>query len=93
MEGEYLRPRILHGISPLFSEPILVDAAAKVDDDEMLYDGGGAWAAVELREEEDEEERGMRKDRGVLIYKGISQQAGTKIEEEPNNGYPTTRTP
>ena len=27
------------------------------------------------------------------IYKGISEQAGAKIEEDPNNGYPTKRTP
>ena len=27
------------------------------------------------------------------IYKGISEQAGTKIEEDPNNDYPTKRTP
>ena len=48
MEGEYLRPRILHGRLPPFSEPILVDAAAKVDDDEMLCDGGGARAVAEV---------------------------------------------
>ena len=48
---------------------------------------------MELREEEDEEERGMRKDRGVPIYKEISEQAGVKIEEEPNNGYLTRWTP
>ena len=33
------------------------------------------------------------KDRGVPIYKGISKQAGMKIEEDPNNDYPTKRTP
>ena len=48
---------------------------------------------MELREEEDEEERGMRKDRGMPIYKEISEHAGAKIEEEPNNGYLTRWTP
>ena len=33
------------------------------------------------------------KDQGVPIYKGISKQAGAKIEEDPNNDYPTKRTP
>ena len=35
----------------------------------------------------------MRKDQVVPIYKGISEQAGAKIEEDPNNDYPTKRTP
>ena len=35
----------------------------------------------------------MRKDLVVPIYKGISEQAGAKIEEDPNNDYPTKRTP
>ena len=52
-------------------------AVAKIGD-EVLCDDGGARAAVELREEEDEEERGMRKDWGVPIYKGISQQGARK---------------
>ena len=33
------------------------------------------------------------KDRDVPIYKGISKQAGAKIEEDPNNDYPAKRTP
>ena len=41
--------------SPPFSGSIQVDAAAKVDEDEVLCDGDGAPAAVGLREEEDEE--------------------------------------
>ena len=35
----------------------------------------------------------MRKDQVVPIDKGISEQAGAKIEEDPNNDYPTKRTP
>ena len=35
----------------------------------------------------------MRKDQVVPIYKGISEQAGMKIEEDPNNDYPTKWTP
>ena len=31
--------------------------------------------------------------RGVPIYKEKCEQTGAKIEEEPNNGYPTTQTP
>ena len=34
----------------------------------------------------------MRKDLVVLIYKGISEQAGVKIEEDQNNDYPAKRT-
>mgnify|MGYP005850516765 CR=1 FL=1 len=30
----------------------------------------------------------MRKDLVVPIYKGISEQAGAKIKEDPNNDYP-----
>ena len=45
-----------------------------------------------LREEEDEEEKN-EKDQGVPIYKGLSEQEGAKIEEDPNNDYPTKRTP
>ena len=41
--------------SPPFSGPIRVDAAAKVDEDEVFCDGGRARAAVGFREEEDEE--------------------------------------
>ena len=33
------------------------------------------------------------KDQVVPIYKRISRQAGAKIEEDPNNDYPTKRTP
>ena len=33
------------------------------------------------------------KDRGVPIYKGISEPASAKIEEDPNNDYPNKRTP
>ena len=45
------------------------------------------------RDEEDEEERRMRKTGRMPIYKGISEQAGAKIEEDPNNGYLTKWTP
>ena len=52
---KHLQPRIFcRGSSP-FSGPIQVDAAAKVDEDEVLCDGGRARAVVGLREEEDEE--------------------------------------
>ena len=33
------------------------------------------------------------KDWGMPIYKEISEQEGAKIEEDPNNDYPTKRTP
>ena len=50
-----LRTQIYCGGSPLFSGLIQVDAAAEVEEDEVLCGGGGARAAVGLREEEDEE--------------------------------------
>ena len=56
--------------SPPFSGSIQVDAAAKVDEDEVLCDGGGARAMVGLREEEDEEERRMRKTGACLFISG-----------------------
>ena len=35
----------------------------------------------------------MRKDLVVPIYTGISEQAGVKIEEDPNDDYPAKWTP
>ena len=35
----------------------------------------------------------MRKDWGMPIYKEISEHAGAKIEDVPNNGYLTRWTP
>ena len=54
-EGEDLRLQIYCGGSPPFSGLIQVDAAAEVEEDEVLCDGGGARVTVGLREEEDEE--------------------------------------
>ena len=79
--------------SPPFSGPIQVDAAAKVDGDRgearrrRSSSSGRVVRGRRRRREKNE------KDRGVPIYKGISEQAGAKIEEDPNNDYPTKRTP
>ena len=54
-EGEDLQLQIYCGGSPPFSGLIQVDAAAEVEEDEVLCGGGGARVAVGLREEEDEE--------------------------------------
>ena len=54
-EGEDLQLQIYYGGLPLFSGLIQVDAAAEVEEDEVLCGGGGARVAVGLREEEDEE--------------------------------------
>ena len=35
----------------------------------------------------------MRKGRGVPIHKGKGDRTGAKIEEDPNNDYPTKQTP
>ena len=54
-EGEDLQLQIYCGGSPPFSGSTQVDAAAEVEEDEVLCGGGGARAVVGLREEEDEE--------------------------------------
>ena len=59
----------------------------------MLSDGGGARAAAGVARGRRRRREKNEKDRGVPIYKGISEQAGAKIEEDPNNDYPTKRTP
>ena len=45
--------QIYRGGSPPFSRSTQVDAAAEVEEDEVLCDGGGARVAEGLREEED----------------------------------------
>ena len=79
--------------SPPFSGPIQVDAAAKVDGGEVLSNGGGARAAAGVARGRRRRREKNEKDRGMPIYKGISKQAGVKIEEDPNNDYPTKWTP
>ena len=54
-EDEGLHLQIYCGGLPPFSGLIQVDAAAEVEEDEVLCGGGGARVAVGLREEEDEE--------------------------------------
>ena len=56
-EGEDLRLQIYCGGSLPFSGLIQVDAAAEVEEDEVLCGSGGARVTVGLREEEDEERR------------------------------------
>ena len=70
--------------SPPFSGPIRVDAAAKVDGGEVLSDGDGARAAAGVARGRRWRREKNEKDRGVPIYKGIREQAGAKIEEDPN---------
>ena len=55
-EGEDLQQQIYCGGVPPFSGQIQVDAADKVDGDEVRCGGGGARAAVGVREEEEEGE-------------------------------------
>ena len=57
-KGEDLRLQIYYGGSLPFSGLIQVDAAAKVEEDEVRCGGGGARVAVGLREEEDGERSG-----------------------------------
>ena len=55
--------------SPSFSGSTQVDAAAEVEEDEVLCGGGGAQAAEGLREEEDAA-KGENEERPVVpIYK------------------------
>jgi hypothetical protein len=70
-EDEDLQLQIYCGGSPPFSGLIQVDAAAEVDEDEVLCGGGGggARAAAESREEEDDGRGRMKKDLVVPIYK------------------------
>ena len=47
----------------------------------MLSDGGGARAAAEVAREGRRRREKNEEDRGVPIYKGVSEQAGAKIKE------------
>ena len=74
---------------------IQVDAAAKIDEDEVLCccGGDGAQAAAESREEEDDRKGRMKKDlKAMRIYKGrlIS---GREKRGGRKHDYPTTATP
>ena len=60
-EGEDLQQQIYCGGAPPFSRLIQVDAAAKVDGDEVSCGGCGARAAVGVREEEYGERGGGEK--------------------------------
>ena len=57
----------------------------------MRYGDGGAREAERGREDG----RKTKKEEGPTkpIYKGISEQAGARIEEDQNNDYPAKRTP
>ena len=76
-----------------FSGSVQVDAAAKVDGGEVLSNGDGARAAAGVARGRRRRRRKDEKHQVVPIYKGLSKQAGAKIEEDPNNDYLTKRTP
>ena len=77
--------------SPRFSGRAQGDAAADVEGNGECYGSGGAREA----ERQQEDGRKKKKEEGLakLIYKGISEQVGAKIKEDPNNDYPTKWTP
>ena len=62
-----------------------------------LRGDGGRCGDGEAREAERWQQDGRNKKKGEgpaePIYKGISEQAGAKIEEDQNNDYPAKRTP
>ena len=91
-EGRNLQLQIYCGRLPPFSGSTQVDAAAEVEEDEVLCSGGGARAAVGLREEEDARKGRMRKDLDRSICKGrlIS---GREKRGGRKYGYPASRTP
>ena len=65
------------------------DAAADVEGNGERYGSDRAREAERWREDgrKKKKEEGLAK----LIYKGISEQAGAKIEEDQNNDYPAKR--
>ena len=76
--------------SPRFSGRAQGDAAADVEGDRERYGDGGAREAERWREDgRKKKEEGPTKP----IYKGISEQAGTEIEEDQNNDYLAKRKP
>ena len=84
-EDEGLQLQIYCGGLPPFSRLIQVDAAAEVDEDEVLCGGGGgggARAAAEPREEEDDG-KGENEERPkvVPIYKEKTDRVGARNEE------------
>ena len=67
------------------------DAAANIEDNGECCGSGGAREAERWREDG----RKKKKEEGLTepIYKGISEQAGAKTEEDQNNDYPANLTP
>ena len=64
-----LHLQIYSGGAPPFSGSTQVDAAAEVEEDEVLCGGGGARVAVGLREDEDEGKGRMRKTWSCLFIR------------------------
>ena len=77
--------------SSRFSGRVQGDVAADVEGNGECYGSGEAREAERQREDG----RKKKKEEGSAkpIYKGISEQAGTKIKEDQNNDYLAKRTP
>ena len=79
-----LRTQIYCGGSSPFSGQAQVDAAARVEEDEVCCGGGRARAAVGLREEEDDGKGENEEGPVVHIYKGKNDKVGAKNKEAKN---------
>ena len=77
--------------SPRFSGRAQGDAVADVEGNGQRYGGGGAREAKRWREEGRKKKK--EEELVVPIYKGISEWAGAKIEEDRSNDYPAKWTP
>ena len=89
-KGEHLQPWIFCGGRRRSLDRFGLMQRPRSTETEEKRDGGEARAVGGLQEEEDGEREKNEEGRGMPIYKEKCEQTGAKIEEEPNNGYPTT---
>ena len=77
----------------MYSGPTQVDAAAEVEEDEVLCGGGGGARATEGFREEEDARKGENEERPVVaIYKeGLI--SGHKKRGGRKHGYPAAQTP
>ena len=81
-----------YGGSPPFSGSTQADAAAEVEEDEVLCNSDGVRVAEGLREEEDAGKGENEEDRSYLF---IRTQANRQVQKTrtPSEGYPARWTP
>ena len=79
------------GGAPEFSDPTQVDAAAKVEEDEVLRNGGGTRAAQGHARKKTMERGRMRRDLSTVLIRKANKWA--QKTRRPERGYPAARAP